>query len=105
MKINDIVVALEAKIISLPYPEREITGGYCGDFLSNVMGKAPENCMWFTVMNNVNVAAVASLADVGIVILCENVTPDEALTELAITRQIALITTKLPIYEAVKKIG
>lgn len=105
MKISEIVKILDAKIISMPDPYREVVGGYCGDFLSFVMGKASENCAWFTVMNNINVAAVASLTGVSVVILCEEVMPDEALKDKVINQEIALIVTKLPIYEAVKKLG
>ena len=51
--------------------ERDCNGVYVGDFLSRVMGKAPPSCVWLTVMNNINVAGVAALAEVGAVVLCE----------------------------------
>ena len=42
--------------------EREIAGGvYCCDLLSIVMGRAPADCLWVTVMGNVNAAAVATI--------------------------------------------
>lgn len=63
----------------LPDPDREVTGGYAGDLLSWVMGKASPSCAWLTVMSNANVCAVAVLADISCVILTENVTPDEDL--------------------------
>ena len=61
--------------------ERMINCGYAGDLLSWVMGRAPADCAWVTVMSNVNVVAVASLADVGCVILAENAELDEAALE------------------------
>jgi hypothetical protein len=103
MKISELVTRLDAKVISLPDPDREIDGGYCGDFLSFVMGKAPEGCAWFTIMNNTNVAAVATLADIGVIVICEDVEPDELLKKAVINKEIALIATKLPIFEAARK--
>ena len=32
--------------------EREIGSGYCGDFLSNIISRATDDCAWLTVMNN-----------------------------------------------------
>ena len=43
-------------------PEREITGGYCGDLLSWVMSRAQSGDCWLTVMGNVNSIGVAVLA-------------------------------------------
>lgn len=49
--------------------EDELTGVYCCDLLSCVMGNAPEGCAWVTVMNNINTLAVASLTECAAVIL------------------------------------
>jgi hypothetical protein len=103
MKISELVNRLDAKVVSLPDPKKEIDGGYCGDFLSFVMSKAPENCAWFTIMNNTNVAAVATLADIGVIVICEDVQPDEQLKNAVINKRIALIVTKLSIFDAARK--
>ena len=57
--------------------EREITGCYIGDLLSWVMGRAPEDSAWLTVMGNINSIAVATLADVSCIVLVENAALDE----------------------------
>ncbi len=101
-KITDIAKILNAEIINLGDPQREITGGYAGDFLSFVMGKAPADCAWFTVMTNVNVCAVATLADVGVIVLCEGVTPDKNLLEKAKEHNVNIIATKADVFNAVK---
>lgn len=105
MKIADAVKILDAQVIALSEPEREIEDGYCGDLLSYVMGKAPENCAWFTIMNNVNVAAVAALTDVSVVVLCEGVMPDESLLNKLKSQQLNMIVTGCTVYEAVRKLG
>lgn len=103
MKINEIAEILGAHIVSLYEPEREITSGYAGDLLSFVMGRAPENCAWFTVMNNANVAAVALLADISVIVICEGVLPDENLEKKAKSQKVNLLTTNLSVFDAIKK--
>ena len=87
------------KPIALPDSDREIKGVYIGDLLSWVMGKAESGCAWMTVMNNVNVAAVAVLRDVACVVLVEGVKPDENLLSRARTEEIALYGTALDSYK------
>lgn len=102
MKLNKIVERLNARVFHMGNTEREIQGGYAGDFLSFVMGRAPADCAWFTVMTNINVSAVATLADVGVVVLCEGVEPSDPLMEKAVEHNINLIGTELDIFEAVR---
>lgn len=86
----------------MPDGGREVLGGYAGDFLSFVMGKAPEGSAWFTVMTNVNVAAVATLADIAVVVICENCHPDTKLVEKAEENGINIIGTRLDIFSAAR---
>lgn len=100
MTVEGLADLLGAKVANLVDGERELTAGYCGDFLSFVMGKAPEGCAWFTVMSNVNVCAVATLADVAVVVLCEGVVPDAALAERVVQQDVNLLLTDKTVYEA-----
>lgn len=84
---------------------KAVESGYCGDLLSWVMGKAESGCAWMTVMNNVNVAAVAVLRDVSCVILVEGVSPDENLLSRAVSEDIALYGSKLDSYTLSVKIS
>ena len=93
MTVDRLRDILDARVAVLGDGEREVLSGYCGDFLSNVMGKAPADCVWFTVMSNVNVCAVATLTDCAAVVLCEGTEPDAA----------NLLITGLPVYEAAVK--
>ena len=100
MTVGRLADILGARIAVLGDGEREVLSGYCGDFLSNVMGKAPADCAWFTVMSNVNVCAVASLTDCAAVVLCEGTEPDAALAERAAQNEVNLLITPLTVYEA-----
>lgn len=78
----------------------DITTGYAGDFLSHVMGGAPHGCIWFTVMNNINVAAVAHLADCSAVVICDGIPPDSELLQRCKQQGINLFTTGNQVYSA-----
>ncbi|MCL2563541.1 MAG: DRTGG domain-containing protein [Oscillospiraceae bacterium] len=76
-----------------------ITGGYAGDMLSWVMGKAVAGSAWMTIMSNQNVVAVALMTDVACVVLTEGVEPDAALVTQANGRGVPLFTSDLSTYE------
>lgn len=77
MTVKDFAERLELKTLVEGDMEREITGCYIGDLLSWVMGRAPEDSAWLTVMGNINSIAVATLADVSCIVLVENAALDE----------------------------
>lgn len=56
--------------------DREVSGGYVGDLLSLVMGKAQSGNAWVTIQTNINIVAVASLTDAAMIILAEGLSPD-----------------------------
>lgn len=101
MTVDKLAEILDATTVNRADFLRQVTGGYAGDLLSFVMGRAPENCAWYTVMTNVNVVAVAVLADVSVVVLCEGCQPDQTLVEHAKTQGINVIATTLPVYDAI----
>ncbi len=77
---------------------------YAGDFLSRVISKAPARSIWLTVMDNVNVAGVAVLADIGAIVLCEGVLPGELLLSKCEAEGITLLSTTLPVAQACVKL-
>ena len=77
LTVEKLIEKLKLDVIELPDPGREITGGYAGDLLSWVMGRAQEGDAWVTIMTNMNVAAVAQLTDVACVVFAEGVVPDK----------------------------
>ena len=77
-----------------------MTGGYAGDLLSWVMGRAGQDCAWLTIMSNQNVAAVALMADVACVVLTEGVEPDADLLRRAVEKHVNLLGTGEDTYTA-----
>lgn len=103
MKLSKLIDALEATEVNVVDKDFEVIKGYCGDFLSFVMGKAPSGCAWFTVMTNINVCAVATLAEVGVIVVCEGAKSTPELVDKAKAQDVNLIETKYDIFEAVKR--
>ena len=99
MTANDLCRACGFTLLSCG--EREIAGGvYCCDLLSMVMGRAPADGIWFTVMANQNTIVAALMADVACIVLTEGICPDDAMLARARAEQIALATVELPSYQA-----
>lgn len=94
MTVAQLADALGLTVFSAPEPDREISGGYMGDLLSWVMGRARSGDVWITIMSNQNVAAVAALSDVACVVLTEGVQPDPDLLKKAQAQGINLLGTQ-----------
>ena len=91
MTVRGLIDALALTPIVLADETREIAGGYAGDLLSWVMGRAQADEAWVTIMSNSNIAAVASLTDVATIVLSESVQPDEGVAETARQRGINIL--------------
>lgn len=85
--------------------EKKISGIYCCDLLSLVMGRAKENDAWITVMCNINTLAVATLADTSCIIISEDLHLDEQIMEKAMQQNICILESKLPTFETAYKIA
>lgn len=77
-----------------------ISGIYCGDLLSMVMGHAKEQQVWITIMGNINAIAVAVLTDVSAILLTEGCQLDEQAMKRAQLQGVWVFSTPLPTYEA-----
>ena len=84
--------------------EKDCESVYCGDLLSVVMGKAPENSVWITVMGNINSIAVALLTDVACIIIADNMELDEAANAKAKQQNITVLLSKQDIFTTAKAV-
>ena len=96
---------LNLKILVEGDMDRVITDGYVGDLLSWVMGRAPEDSAWLTVMGNINSIAVATLADVSCIILVENSTLDDDAKEKAIAHEVTILSSEENAYNLAVKLS
>lgn len=78
---------------------KDVSGAYCGDLLSWVMGRGSEGNAWITVQVHVNVLAVAVLREFSCVIISDNAVVTDEFKAKAIEEGLVLIESKLPSYE------
>lgn len=105
MTVSNLIDVLSLREYTVTDREREVTGGYAGDLLSWVMGRASEGDAWVTIMSNINVVAVASLADVSCVLLAEGVSVPEDVLAAAADKGVTLLGSDRPTYELCKALG
>ena len=78
---------------------------YCCDLLSVVMSNAPEGCIWFTVMGNVNSVAVSVLSDIACIVLAHGSSLDEDAMQKAKEQDVWVLQTELPIFDAANTVN
>ena len=99
MKVCELAKRLSLTELSTPEENREISGVYIGDLLSWVMGRAESGSAWITIMSNINIVAVASLADVACVVLAEGVLVEDDVRRTAEQKGVNLYSSPKPAYE------
>ena len=105
MTVAETAARLGWRGFHMAEPERPVSGGYAGDLLSWVMGRAGQDCAWLTIMSNQNVAAVALMADVSCVVLTEGVAPDPDLLRRAGEKGVNLLGTAEDTFTAAVRLG
>ena len=94
MNVITLKEKLGLEVLNLADPTREVSRGYCGDLLSWVMGNANDKDAWITIMTNRNIIAVATLADVSCIIICEGWEVEEEIVALAKEKGVNLFYTE-----------
>ena len=98
MTVSGLKELLSLTAFALPESDRIVRGGYAGDLLSWVMGRAQADDAWLTIMSNANIVAVATLADVSCIILCEGVMPDAGVVTLAEQKGVNLLGSEESVF-------
>lgn len=99
--VSEIIEAMELTVLTEVYqPDAKIKKGYAGDMLSHVMAHLQNDECWFTILNSMNVIAVASLNECPLVILTEDVVLQEAILQKAKSEEICVCTTSMDTYAA-----
>ncbi len=81
--------------------DREVTGGYASDLLSDVMANAREGNVWVTLHRHPNVVAVAVNGGLAAVVLVNGREPEETTREKAEQERIPVLVSRLPAFELV----
>lgn len=97
------VLGLELLQPDMASREMDVKGCYVGDLLSNVMGNAKTGQLWITIMNNINIVAVAQLLELAGIVLAEGNRADEAVIERAVMEGIPVFSSDDAAYETAVK--
>lgn len=84
--------------------EREISGGYCGDLLSDVMAHAPAGSVWLTVQGHANIVAVAVLREIAAVVLVGDRQPEAEALQKGDRENVPILRWPRSAYELAGKI-
>ena len=106
MTVNEI-----AKKLNLTFyageelAEKLAKGCYIGDLLSLAMSKVEAENVWITIQTNVNVVAVASLAEASCVIVADGCIPDEKTIEKAKEQDVILLGGEISAFDAAVRLS
>jgi hypothetical protein len=84
--------------------DREVTGGYASDLLSDVLAHGEEGNLWITLQIHQNIVAVASMKNLAGIVLVNGREPERETIEKAEAENIAIMVTDLPTFELVGRL-
>lgn len=105
MNLADLVdeLGLEIKVAGSSL-EREVTGGYASDLISDVLAHSREGNLWITLQTHQNIVAAASLKELAGVVLVGGREPQEETLEKATAEGITILVSTLPAFELVGRL-
>jgi len=102
MKLQEIIDSLSLKVETPSADlDKEVSGAYVSDMMSDVMGNAKDGFLWITIQVHLNIIAVASLKNLSGIILVNNRVPAEDTLKKAIEENIPIMTTPLSAFDLV----
>lgn len=105
MKLTELIQKLNLSVRSAKeHLEREVTGGYASDLLSDVLANGEEGNLWITLQVHHNIVAVASMKNFAGIILVNGREPEQDTIEKAETENIAIMVTELPTFVLVGRL-
>jgi ACT domain-containing protein len=94
MTIREAATKLQAEIIQNEFEDMKLEGAYTSDLLSDVMAHAKDGGALITIQAHKNTVAVATLANISVVIVCNNRPIPDDMIETAKDEGIAILRTK-----------
>ena len=105
MKIVELIEKLKLDVRSAnEHLEREITGGYASDLLSDVLANSKEGDLWITLQIHHNIVGVASMKGLAGIILVNGREPEPETVEKAELEKIPVMVSEMPAFEIVGKL-
>lgn len=98
MILGEIIKKLELQILVEKGLDREVSGVYICDLLSNVMAHGKQGNLWITIQTHQNTVAVATLLNFSGIIIPENLDPDEITIKKAEAEGVAILKSRKDAY-------
>jgi len=105
VKLSAIVEALNLEVkAGSEKLHADVTGGYTGDLLSDVMANSTEGDLWITRQIHQNIIAVATLKEHAGIVLVQGSEPAKDTLEKAAAEGVPLLVSRLSGFETVGRI-
>jgi len=105
MKILEIAQELELQVISgNNLLQKEISGGYVSDMLSDVIAHAEKGNIWITLQTHLNIIPVASMKELAGIIIVNGRQPDQDTLKKAEEEKIPILGTDKNAFQIVGKL-
>jgi hypothetical protein len=105
MNLNDLVKEFDLEVkTGANHLDREVTGGYVSDLLSDVLAHAEEGTLWVTLHIHQNIVAVASHKDLAGVLLVQGRQPEKDTIAKAEEEGIPILVSGLSAFELVGRL-
>lgn len=102
MKLTELIQKLNLSVRSAKGNlEREITGGYASDLLSDVLANSKEGNIWITLQIHQNIVGVASMKDLAGIILVNSREPESETLEKAEAEKVPIMVSEMPTFELI----
>jgi hypothetical protein len=99
LKVSDIVqkLALDVKVVG--DLNKDVTGCYISDLLSDVMANSKDGELWITLQTHPNIVAVAVIKGISGIIITNSRYPDPDTIKKAQDEHITILTTPKTTFE------
>ena len=105
MKLDEIIKACNLQIAcGNRLSDRDVTGGYASDLLSDVMANSRKGDIWITLQVHPNIVAVAKLKEIIGIIMINGRKPEKETITKAQAEGLPIMTTDMPAFEIIGKL-
>jgi serine kinase of HPr protein (carbohydrate metabolism regulator) len=106
MKLRELVKDLNLNVlVGKKLLNKDVTGGYAGDMLSDVLANSKKGNIWVTMQMHPNILAVASSKDLSGIIITNGRMPESETLEKAEAKKIPILTSPLSTYKIVGRLN
>jgi hypothetical protein len=104
MKVDELINALGAEVKTSFDVDKEISGCYVSDLLSDVLANSMEGNLWITHHTHPNVVAVAAVKELSLVVVTGDKPIEPATLSRAEAEKVNIVTSGLPTFETAGKV-